>query len=116
MPPLTSWLDIPADSDFSLHNLPYGIYRTAERPHPQAATRLGDTIIDLDALQRLGYFDGLGLPLDVFSRPTLNDFIALGKPTWQGVRDLLIQLFDASKGLRLRTCDHLPRSERKALP
>jgi len=102
MPPLTSWLDIPVDSDFSLHNLPYGIYRTAERPQPQAATRLGDTIIDLGALQRLGYFDGLGLPLDVFDRPHLNDFIALGKPTWQGVRDLLTRLFDVEQDLGLR--------------
>jgi fumarylacetoacetase len=104
MPSITSWLDIPADSDFSLHNLPYGIYRTAERPQPQAATRLGDTIIDLGALQRLGYFDGLGLPLDVFDQPHLNDFIALGPPTWQGVRSLLMHLFDAAKNLGLR--DH----------
>ena len=102
MTALTSWLPIPADSDFSLHNLPYGIYRSAERPQPQAATRLGDHLIDLSALLRLGYFDGLGLPPDVFERPTLNDFIALGPRVWQSVRQHLTALFDASQDRDLR--------------
>ena len=51
-------------------------------------------MIDLSVLQQLGYFKGIDLPDDVFLQDTLNDFIALGRPTWRAVRNRLAELFD----------------------
>jgi len=51
-------------------------------------------VIDLSVLQQLGYFKGIDLPDDVFLQDTLNDFIALGRPTWRAVRNRLAELFD----------------------
>ena len=88
-----SWLDIPEGSDFPLQNFPFGIFSTSGT-EPRACTRLGDFIIDLDALAWIGYFDGCGInDYSVFSQPVLNDFIALGKPTWKATRKRLIELF-----------------------
>jgi fumarylacetoacetase len=41
-------------------------------------TRIGDSAIDLGALQQLNYFEGIELT-DMFMQDTLNDFISDGK-------------------------------------
>ena len=46
---------------------------------------IGDQIVDLAALQAAGLLD-VPAPADVFSRDTLNDFIALGRDAWRSVR------------------------------
>jgi fumarylacetoacetase len=90
---MKSWLDVPSDSDFPLQNIPFGIFSTADLK-PRPGTRIGDTVIDLKALAENGYFDGLGInDLSVFSRPVLNDFISLGKPLTNRVRQHLLELF-----------------------
>ena len=86
------WIDIPADSDFTLHNFPFGIYETGDLG-PRAATAIGDYVVDLAAMQELRYFDDLHLPRGIFERPFLNDFIALGPATWRALRERLIALF-----------------------
>ena len=90
---INSWIDVPAESDFPLENIPYGIikpYKSAPRP----ATRIGDTVIDLSVLADFGYFDTLGiLDLNPFYAPVLNDFISLGKKTTRKVRNRIIELF-----------------------
>lgn len=64
------------DSDFSIHNLPFGIFFTPIRS-PRAGMAYGDHILDLQALsERME----LAFDATVFARPFLNDFIALGKP------------------------------------
>jgi hypothetical protein len=42
-------------------------------------TRIGDSAIDLGALQQLNYFEGIELTDDMFMQDTLNDFISDGK-------------------------------------
>ena len=69
-------LRIPDGSDFTLANLPFGIFSTPGTS-PRAGVRVGDHVLDLAALGSLGVFD---FDVSVLSRPVLNDFIALGKP------------------------------------
>ena len=89
-----SWLDVSQGSDFPLQNFPFGIFSTSGT-EPRACTRLGDYVIDLDALAWVGYLDGTGInDYSVFSQPVLNDFIALGKPVWKALRKRLIELFN----------------------
>jgi len=95
---MTSWLDISADSDFSIYNFPYGIFSIADGER-KAASALGDFIIDLDAFHKHGFFDSLALPGNVFVAETLNDFIKLGKPTTNGLRAILQKLFTEDHGI-----------------
>lgn len=75
-------IDIPADSHFTIHNIPFGIFSTADT-QPRAGVAIGDHILDLVAVAKLGIFD---FDTAVFSQDTLNDFIALGKPVTNKVR------------------------------
>ena len=87
------WLHVPEGSDFPLQNFPLGIF-SASGTKPRACSRLGDYVIDLEALAKAGYLDGIGIiDYAVFSVPVLNDFIALGKPAWKALRNQLIRLF-----------------------
>ncbi|HTM51779.1 MAG TPA: fumarylacetoacetase [Bryobacteraceae bacterium] len=73
-------------SDFSIHNLPFGVFEAEGRP-PRAGIAIGEKILDLAGAAAAGHFDDLGIPdPEVFSQRTLNAFIALGKPHWRAVR------------------------------
>ncbi len=86
-----SWIEVAPNSDFSIHNLPYGIFEAKSRG-PRAGVAIGDYILDLYAVARLGLLDDLNIPSNVFQQPVLNDFIALGKPIWTSLRARLTEL------------------------
>ena len=87
-----SWIDIKPDSDFSIHNIPFGIFSTPELATLRIGTAIGDYVADLKILYNLDFFNGLELE-DVFEREYLNDFIALGKEKTAAVRKRLITIF-----------------------
>lgn len=90
---LKSWLEIDSNSDFSIHNLPYGIFKT-KSSDLRPGVRLGDFVIDLSQLVELNYFDDLPCnDLSVFYESVLNPFIAQGKDVWKATRERLIELF-----------------------
>ncbi|MCF8303866.1 MAG: fumarylacetoacetase [Bacteroidales bacterium] len=89
-----SWISVKEDSDFPIQNIPFGIYQYGSN-EPVVATRIGDTVIDLSSVAILGYFDGLNITdRGVFRRSYLNDFISLGKPVTNAVRDRIAEIFD----------------------
>ena len=95
-PTLTSWIEVLEDSDFPIQNIPFGIIKP-KGLQPRPATRIGNTVIDLSSLCDAGYFDELELEdLSIFYAPVLNDFISLGKPVWQSVRQKLSDLFNVN--------------------
>lgn len=75
-------IDIAENSDFSIHNIPFGIFST-DGTQPRAGVAIGDQVLDLKALGELGVFD---FDTSVFSKEVLNDFIGLGKPVTSKVR------------------------------
>ncbi len=89
-----SWVEVAPNSDFSIHNLPYGIFEAKGRG-PRAGVAIGDFILDLYAVARLGLLDDLNITSAVFQQPILNDFIALGKPYWTSLRARLTALLSA---------------------
>jgi fumarylacetoacetase len=95
---LKSWVDVMDNSDFPIQNLPYGVFRH-KGSSPKIGIAIGQYVLDLQALQELGYFNNLTLPASVFSNRYLNEFIALGKPVWQAVRQRISELlrFDNPK-------------------
>lgn len=93
-PKRKSWIEVPDKSDFPIQNIPFGVFIT-KNDDITIGTRIGNTAIDMGALQRLHYFDGIELTDDMFMQDTLNDFISDGKKTWRLVRNRLAELFDA---------------------
>lgn len=87
-----SWLTIAPDSDFSIHNIPFGIFSHPNFEGCRVATAIGNSVIDLKALYDLAFFHDLAIE-DVFENNQLNDFIAQGKNKTSAVRQRLIQLF-----------------------
>lgn len=85
---LKSWIEVKPESDFSIHNIPFGMYKD-KTVEPHACSAIGDYIIDLYELESADVFD---LNRNVFTENTLNSFIALGKKVTNGVRQKLIQL------------------------
>ena len=97
-PKRTSWIHVQQNSDFPIQNIPFGVFIT-KNDDITIGTRIGDTAIDMGALQRLGYFKGIELTDDMFMQDTLNDFISDGKKTWRLVRNRLAELFDQNNPL-----------------
>lgn len=85
---LTSWLPIDENSDFSIYNIPFGIYTDANVKN-HVCSAIGDHIIDLFELESADVFD---LNRAVLDQPYLNDFISLGKSVTGKVRAKLIEL------------------------
>ncbi|WP_259014781.1 fumarylacetoacetase [Emticicia fluvialis] len=79
---MNSWLDIATDTDFSIHNLPFGIFSTGKNA-PRVGVRIGDYVIDLEQMRRLGLLE---IPRHVFNQPYLNTFIGLGKKKTGAIR------------------------------
>ena len=85
-PQLRSFVDVSADSDFPIQNLPYGVFRPGAES-PRVGVRIGEFVLDLSVLEEEGAFAGVELgPVPVFSRPTLNGFMARGRECWRAVR------------------------------
>lgn len=86
------WLEIDQHSDFSIHNIPFGIYSDTNVSH-RVCSAFGDYIIDLFELACSGH---IHVEKAVLESQYLNDFIALGKSTTNAVREQLIKLLTAS--------------------
>ncbi|HTF05765.1 MAG TPA: fumarylacetoacetase [Bacteroidia bacterium] len=92
-PALRSWVEVPANSDFPIQNLPFGIFRTKNRG-PRVGVAIGNHILDLSAVAEFGYFDALQIDKKVFSQQTLNAFIATGQSNWRKVRERVSELLE----------------------
>lgn len=86
-----TFISIAADSDFSIHNLPYGVF-SSEQIGPHVGVAIGDYILDLSQIEAEGLLPTSKKP--VFNQSTLNPFIALGKDIWQKTRARLQALLD----------------------
>ena len=80
-------INITAHSDFSIHNLPFGIFST-KGSAPRVGVAIGEHVLDLKAVVDLGF---LNISPEVVAQPSLNAFIALGKQTTKTVRQVLQQ-------------------------
>lgn len=75
-------INIPENSDFSIHNIPFGIFSTKDRS-PRAGIAIGEHILDLAEVHKLGVFD---FDSEVLNHEFLNAFVALGKSVTSKVR------------------------------
>jgi fumarylacetoacetase len=90
-PELTSWIEINEGSDFPIQNLPFGIISN-EKKSKRVASRIGNSVIDLQCLAELGYFDGIDTE-QIFNQDSLNKFIEKGKGYTRAIRDRISEIF-----------------------
>jgi|TARA_B110000971_G_scaffold211360_1_gene239593 fumarylacetoacetase len=83
-----SWIKVDKKSDFSIYNLPFGIFSEADHIK-RVGVAIGDEVIDLYAAYELGIFKDLKFDISVLESSYLNDFIDLGKSVTVKVRDYL---------------------------
>ncbi|WP_294249202.1 fumarylacetoacetase [uncultured Chryseobacterium sp.] len=89
---MKSFVEYTADSDFSIHNIPFGV-AVFNKEFIACCTRIGDQVIDLATLYDLAYFEDIeGLEDNIFEAYTLNEFIELGKPVTNAVRTRIQEL------------------------
>lgn len=91
-PKLKTWLEVPANSDFPIQNIPFGVFKTGNLS-PRVATRIGDSIIDLKTLFILGYLDNLPFSLKDFDTDSLNPLMKKGKKGTRDLRNRISKLF-----------------------
>ena len=80
------WVTIPEDSDFSIHNIPFGIFSNVNTTK-RIGIAIGKHILDLAAVAETGVFDSLDFDQSVLTSTFLNSFIELGKLTTSAVRN-----------------------------
>ena len=100
-----TWLSVPENSDFPIQNIPFGMFLRNDEALC-AGTRIGDTAIDLGALQQLGYFSGIDLPEGIFPENSLNAYMDLGKVINRAVRDRIAEIFDSGNEALQSNEDH----------
>ena len=113
-----TWVDIPAGSDFPLANLPYGVAAGAGSDLPQVVVAIGDHVLALGELAARGALDDV-LPdaAAVMSAPSLNGFMATGRPVWDAVRARLTALLvDEAARPDVEPCLHPREGVEPALP
>ena len=85
---MKSWLKVSSKSDFSIYNLPFGIFSTNKK-NKRIGIAIGDHVIDLDACNSLDLFKDLNIESHVFKNIFLNNFIELGKEITSKVREII---------------------------
>ena len=96
---MKSFVNYHPESDFSIYNIPFGV-AVFNKEYIACATRIGDMVVDLATLYDFGYFDEITeLKENVFEAYTLNEFIELGKPITNAVREKIQQLLAEDSAL-----------------
>ena len=93
-PSLKSWLEISKESDFPIQNLPFGIYSTKNKTK-RVGVAIGDQILDLYGLFKLGYLDSLSFCEHCFSNEYLNRMMGHGKLEIRDLRNRISELLNA---------------------
>ena len=88
-PKLRSFIPVDPACDFSIQNLPYGVF-SARGLAPRVGVAIGDYVLDLWELEQDGRF-AFG-EIGVFSQASLNAFMALGPKMWSKTRSRISEL------------------------
>lgn len=90
-PALKSWVAVQENSDFSIQNLPFGIFKTPNLT-PRVGVRIGDSVLDLKTLFVLGYLENLPFELGDFDSEYLNPMMKKGKLAVRQLRNRISKL------------------------
>ncbi|KEF57344.1 fumarylacetoacetase [Exophiala aquamarina CBS 119918] len=86
-----SWIEVSKDSDFSLQNLPYGIFST-NGTGPRIGVAIGEHVLDLKVLAQDEVFADLKFDATTLEQTTLNAYAALRRGVHRAVRSRVQQI------------------------
>ena len=89
---LQSFIEVVPESHFPIQNLPYGVFTRSDDKEPRAGVRIGDFVLDLKVLEERSQSDNPLLTKGLFAQPSLNDFLAAGRPVWRAAREWISDL------------------------
>src|SRR5258708_21622881 len=92
-PLLASFVPVKADCHFPIQNLPITIFSSPTVQAPRAGIAIGDMILDLAMLETRRVLEIGGE--NVFSGPSLNRFLSMGRATWRATRQRVSELLRA---------------------
>lgn len=99
---MKSWVEGSDQGDFTIQNLPFGIFSTDGSKRVGVA--IGSYVLDLSVLFDLGFIDFKTYAHHHFLTDSLNPLISLGKPAVSRLRNQLIKLLNAENSeLKLST-------------
>lgn len=91
-PDLKSWISVNENSDFPIQNIPFGIFSTNKKTQ-RVGTIIGDTIIDVAALEELGYLKGLDIDTWSYESDSLNVLMDAHKEGIRSLRNRISEIF-----------------------
>ena len=94
-PNLKTWVEVPENTDFSIQNIPFGVFKTANLK-PRVGSRIGDFVVDLKSLFVLGYFENLPFEMEDFDTTSLNNMMKKGKLGSRNLRNRISKLLDSN--------------------
>ncbi len=103
---MSTWTAVPEGSPFPATNLPYGVF-SYDGEAPRVGVALGADVLDLAPLAAAEGLDGG----HVFESPSLNPFLAMGRPAWSAVRSWLVELLEHEGYRELVESHLLPQSQ-----
>ena len=82
-----TWLDLPTDHPFGVHNLPYGVFSVGDDDR-RVGVRVGDHVLDLAAAAEHAGMESAV----VWRAASLNDFLEQGREAWTAAREWLTEV------------------------
>ncbi|MFQ6173056.1 fumarylacetoacetase [Oryzobacter sp. R7] len=82
-----TWLDLPADHPFGVHNLPYGVFSAGDDER-RVGVRVGEHVLDLAAAAEHAGMESAV----VWRTPSLNAFLEQGREAWTAAREWLTEV------------------------
>ena len=92
-PNLKSWVSVPENSDFTIQNLPFGVF-SISTDSPRVGVAIGEKILDLKTLFELGYLSDTPFELADFDHNFLNKMMQHGKMAVRLLRNRISDLLD----------------------
>lgn len=92
-PNLKSWVNIPSNNDFTIQNLPFGIFSVME-DSPRVGVAIGNKILDLKNLFELGYLNNTPFEVADFDCTILNKMMSHGKMAVRELRNRISELLE----------------------
>lgn len=82
---MNSWVPGADQSPYNVHNLPYGVFSTADEPTPRIGVRIADQVLDLHKAVLAGDCQTCA-SCTALRDPALNRLLTLGREAWSKVR------------------------------
>ncbi|WP_026925326.1 fumarylacetoacetate hydrolase family protein [Glycomyces arizonensis] len=82
---MNSWVPGADQSPYNVHNLPYGVFSTADEPMPRIGVRIADQVLDMHKAVLAGDCQTCA-SCTALRDPALNRLLTLGRDVWAKVR------------------------------